>query len=125
MATIAVRAGAGTGAQVQVQTSADERQGRFRLLTGAGASAGPLLVVTFETNIVADLDVYAATLMPGAQNAVFSTINVVVTPWTIPPVGVAFQVVAQLVEGVLRQFALAATGPLAGATQYQFGYQVF
>jgi hypothetical protein len=124
MASIAVRPPAGVGALAAIQTDSTGLRGRFRVLTGSsGLAAGPLVIVTLDQQPVADVDAIQTSL--GNVNAtLFTSPDVIVTPWTIPPVGCAFQEVAQLVEGRLVGFAVATTLPLVAGAEYRFGWRV-
>jgi hypothetical protein len=126
MPTIAVRVGAGVGATAAVQADSSGLRGRFRLTTGSsGLAAGPLVAIALDAPLVADLDVYVGTLIAGAINATpFASPDVGITPWTPPPIGCAFQEVAQLAQGQLVGFIVAATTPLSPNTDYRFGWRV-
>lgn len=124
MATISVRAAAGVGATGAVQTDPSGLRGRLRILTGAsGLAAGLLAVVTLDAAPFADLDAFNAAF--GIGNAVFSGVEVLLTPWTLPPAGCAFQPVAQVdAQGQAGVWAVMATAPLVASTAYRFGWRV-
>jgi hypothetical protein len=129
MVSIVARPAAGVGAQAQIQADDTGLRGRLRLLTGAsGLAAGPLVLVTLDVQPVADMDAYVATqsaAYPGITSAAsFASPDIGLTPWTAPPAGCAFQVVAQLQNGLLAQFAVASTTALAATTEYRFGWRV-
>lgn len=119
---------AGTGAAANVLGSnADGSEGIVVVVTGAGGLAGGrLVVVTFPMPILADVDAFAAatTTMPGAVagGAAFAVLNLVVTPYTLPPVGVVFDRIVDMVAGQATRFAITCSGALVPSTTYRFGW---
>lgn len=129
MASIAVRPPAGTGATAALQVQPDGAlaglRGRIRLVSGsASLAAGALAVVTLDVQPVADLDAQQAA--QGLSNGgVFSTVDILLTPWDAPPAGATFLVIAQFAQGLLTGFALGVTAALTASTVYRFGWRVF
>ena len=124
MPTISPSPGAGAGATAAIQADSSGLRGRLRVVTGTAPAAGAIALVTLDVQLIADMDAWTAA--QGFQNVVLSVAgDILLTPWTAPPVGCAFPVLAQLNGGLLTGFVIGSTAALQAAKEYRFGWRVF
>jgi hypothetical protein len=124
--TVTVSPAAGVGAAAQlVAVNQEGLRGLLRIDIGTGPTAGLLAVVHLASPVVADMDAYVVAVLGGVNGGAFGGVEILLTPFPpLPPAGAVIYPAAQLSQGQVPAFGIAASAPLTAATIYRFSWRV-